>query len=155
MLNTTHLHIKDNAALVKAFKKVWWSSEHAQSRMVPYSYAKPGEIYGDFSPFSLNLDRSMASPLEVRGIEQNPGSLTITSSVHLGRLSLTLFPMAMVAGFFTYTSIKTGEIWNLGPAIAIFLLCLFAIWVVLFSWKRSLDQLIKAIYKKAQEALDS
>jgi hypothetical protein len=97
----------------------------------------------------------MASPLEVRGIEQNPGSLTITSSVHLGRLSLTLFPMAMVAGFFTYTSIKTGEIWNLGPAIAIFLLGLFAIWVVLFSWKRSLDQLIKAIYKKAQEALDS
>ena len=45
--------------------------------MVPYSYAKPGEIYGDFSPFSLHLDRSMASPLEVRGIEQNPGSLTI------------------------------------------------------------------------------
>ena len=128
---------------------------NTQSRKVPYSYAKPGEIYEDFSPFSLNLYRSMASPLEVRGIEQNPGSLAITSNVYLGRLSLTLFPMAMVPGFFTYTSIKTGEIWNLGPAIAIILLGLLAIWVVLFSWKRSLDQLIKAIYKKAQEALDS
>ena len=60
MLTTTHLHIKDNASLVKAFKKVWWSSEHVQNRMVSYSYAKPVEIYGDFSPFSLNLDRSIA-----------------------------------------------------------------------------------------------
>ena len=119
--------------------------------MVPYSYAKPGEIYGDFSPFSLNLDRSMTSPLEVRGIEQNPGSLTITSSIHLGRLSLTLIPMVMVAGFFTYTSIQTGELWNLGPAIAIVLLGLLAICIVLFSWKRSLDQLIQAVHNKAQE----
>jgi hypothetical protein len=152
MLTTTHLHIKDNASLVKAFKKIWWSSEHVQNMMVPYSYAKPGEIYGDFSPFSLHLDRSMASPLEVRGIEQNPGSLTITSRVHLGRLSLTIIPMAMVAGFFTYTSIQTGELWNLGPAIAIVLLGLLAICIVLFSWKRSLDELVKAVYKKAQEA---
>lgn len=152
MLTTTHLHIKDNASLVKAFKKIWWSSEHVQNRMVPYSYAKPGEIYGDFSPFSLNLDRSIASPLEVRGIEQNPGSLTITSRVHLGRLSLTIIPMAMVAGFFTYTSIQTGELWNLGPAIAIVLLGLLAICIVLFSWKRSLDELVKVVYKKAQEA---
>jgi len=155
MLTTTHLHIEDNALLVQAFKKIWWSSEHIQNRMVPYSYAKPGEIYGDFSPFSLNLDRSMTSPLEVRGIEQNPGSLTITSSIHLSRLSLTLIPMAMVAGFFTYTSIQTGELWNLGPAIAIVLLGLLAICIVLFSWKRSLDQLVKAVYKKAQETLDS
>ena len=152
MLTTTHLHIKDNASLVKAFKKIWWSSEHVQNRMVPYSYAKPGEIYGDFSPFSLNLDRSIASPLEVRGIEQNSGSLTITSRIHLGRLSLTIIPMAMVAGFFTYTSIQTGELWNLGPAIAIVLLGLLAIYIVLFSWKRSLDQLVKVVYKKAQEA---
>jgi len=152
MLTTTHLHIKDNASLVKAFKKIWWSSEHVQNRMVPYSYAKPGEIYGDFSPFSLHLDRSMASPLEVRGIEQNPGSLTITSRVHLGRLSLTIIPMAMVAGFFTYTSIQTGELWNLGPEIAIVLLGLLAICIVLFSWKRSLDELVKVVYKKAQEA---
>jgi len=151
MLTTTHLHIEDNALLVQAFKKIWWSSEHIQNRMVPYSYAKPGEIYGDFSPFSLNLDRSMTSPLEVRGIEQNPGSLTITSSIHLGRLSLTLIPMAMVAGFFTYTSIQTGELWNLGPAIAIVLLGLLAICIVLFSWKRSLDQLIQAVHNKAQE----
>ena len=150
MLTTTHLHIEDNALLVQAFKKIWWSSEHIQNRMVPYSYAKPGEIYGDFSPFSLNLDRSMTSPLEVRGIEQNPGSLTITSSIHLGRLSLTLIPMAMVAGFFTYTSIQTGELWNLGPAIAIVLLGLLAICIVLFSWKRSLDQLIQAVHNKAQ-----
>jgi len=151
MLTTTHLHIEDNALLVQAFKKIWWSSENIQNRMVPYSYAKPGEIYGDFSPFSLNLDRSMTSPLEVRGIEQNPGSLTITSSIHLGRLSLTLIPMAMVAGFFTYTSIQTGELWNLGPAIAIVLLGLLAICIVLFSWKRSLDQLIQAVHNKAQE----
>jgi len=151
MLTTTHLHIEDNALLVQAFKKIWWSSEHIQNRMVPYSYAKPGEIYGDFSPFSLNLDRSMTSPLEVRGIEQNPGSLTITSSIHLGRLSLTLIPMAMVAGFFTYTSIQTGELWNLGPAIAIVLLGLLAICIVLFSWKRSLVQLIQAVHNKAQE----
>ena len=151
MLTTTHLHIEDNALLVQAFKKIWWSSEHIQNRMVPYSYAKPGEIYGDFSPFSLNLDRSMTSPLEVRGIEQNPGSLTITSSIHLGRLSLTLIPMAMVAGFFTYTSIQTGELWNLGPAIAIVLLGLLAICIVLFSWKRVLDQLIQAVHNKAQE----
>jgi len=151
MLTTTHLHIEDNALLVQAFKKIWWSSEHIQNRMVPYSYAKPGEIYGDFSPFSLNLDRSMTSPLEVRGIEQNPGSLTITSSIHLGRLGLTLIPMAMVAGFFTYTSIQTGELWNLGPAIAIVLLGLLAICIVLFSWKRSLDQLIQAVHNKAQE----
>jgi len=151
MLTTTHLHIEDNALLVQAFKKIWWSSEHIQNRMVPYSYAKPGEIYGDFSPFSLNLDRSMTSPLEVRGIEQNPGSLTITSSIHLGRLSLTLIPMAMVAGFFTYTSIQTGELWNLGPAIAIVLLGLLAICIVLFSWKRSLDQLIQSVHNKAQE----
>lgn len=94
----------------------------------------------------------MASPLEVRGIEQNPGSLTITSRVHLGRLSLTIIPMAMVAGFFTYTSIQTGELWNLGPAIAIVLLGLLAICIVLFSWKRSLDQLVKVVYTKAQEA---
>ena len=155
MLTTTHLHIKDNALLVKAFKKVWWSSQHVQNRMVPYSHTKPGEIYGDFNPYSLNLDRSMASPLEVRGIEQNPGSLTITSSIHLGRLSLTLIPMVMVAGFFNYTSIQTGELWNLGPAIAIVLLGLLAICIVLFAWKRSLDQLVKAVYKKAQETLDS
>ena len=155
MLTKTHLHIEDNALLVQAFKKIWWSSEHIQNRMVPYSYAKPGEIYGDFSPFSLNLDRNMASPLEVRGIEQNPGSLTITSSIHLGRLSLTLIPMAMVVGFFTYTSIQTGDLWNLGPAIAIVLLGLLAICIVLFSWKRSLDQLVIAVYKKAQETLDS
>lgn len=108
MLTTTHLHIKDNASLVKAFKKVWCSSEHIQNRMVPYSCAKPGEIYGDFSPFSLNLDRSITSPLEVRGIEQNPDSLKITSSIHLSRVSL--IPMAIVAGFFTYTSIQTGEL---------------------------------------------
>ena len=152
MLTTTHLHIKDNLSLVKAFKKIWWSSEQVQNRMVPYSYAMPEEIYGDFSPFSLHLDRSMASPLEVRGIEQNPGSLTITSRVHLGRLSLTIIPMAMVAGFFTYTSIQTGELWNLGPAIAIVLLGLLAICIVLFSWKRSLDELVKVVYKKAQEA---
>jgi len=151
MLTTTHLHIEDNALLVQAFKKIWWSSEYIQNRMIPYSYAKPGEIYGDFSPFSLNLDRSMTSPLEVRGIEQNPGSLTITSSIHLGRLSLTLIPMAMVAGFFTYTSIQTGELWNLGPAIAIVLLGLLAICIVLFSWKRSLDQLIQSVHNKAQE----
>ena len=119
--------------------------------MVPYSYAKPGEIYGDFSPFSLYLDRSITSPLEVRGIEQSPGSLKITSSVHLGKLSLTLIPMAMVAGFFTYTSIQTVELWNLGPAIAIVLLGLFAICLVLFSWKRLLDQLVKGVCKKAQE----
>jgi len=150
MLTTTHLHIEDNALLVQAFKKIWWSSEHIQNRMVPYSYAKPGEIYGDFSPFSLNLDRSMTSPLEVRGIEQNPGSLTITSSIHLGRLSLTLIPMAMVAGFFTYTSIQTGELWNLGPAIAIVLLGLLAICIVLFSWKRSIDHLIQAVHNNAQ-----
>ena len=155
MLTTTHLHIKGNAALVKAFKKVWWSSEQIQNRIVPCSYGKRGEIYVDFSPFSLSLDSSMASPLEVRGIEKNLGSLTITSSVHLGRLSLTLFPMAIVAGFFTYTRIQTGELWNLGPAIAIVLLGLLAIWLVLFSWKRSLDQLVKAVYNKAQEALDS
>jgi len=151
MLTTTHLHIEDNALLVQAFKKIWWSSEHIQNRMVPYSYAKPGEIYGDFSPFSLNLDRSMTSPLEVRGIEQNPGSLTITSSIHLGRLSRTLSLMVMVASFFTYTSIQTGELWNLGPAIAIVLLGLLAICIVLFSWKRSLDQLIQAVHNKAQE----
>ena len=155
MLNTTHLHIEENALLVQAFKKVWWSSQHIQNRMVPYSYAKPGEIYGDFNPYSLNLDRSMASPLEVRGKEQSAGSLTITSRVHLGRLSLTLIPMGMIAGFFTYTSIETGELWNLGPAIAIVLLGLLAICIVLFSWKRSLDQLVKAVYKKAQETLDS
>ena len=59
--------------------------------------------------------------------------------------------MAMVAGFFTYTRIQTGELWNLGPAIAIVLLGLLAIWLVLFSWKRSLDQLVKAVYKKALE----
>lgn len=59
--------------------------------------------------------------------------------------------MAMVAGFFTYTSIQTGELWNLGPAIAIVLLGLLAICLVLFSWKRSLDQLVKAVYKKALE----
>ena len=94
----------------------------------------------------------MASPLEVRGIEQNPGSLTITSRVHLGRLSLTIIPMAMVTGFFTYTSIQTGELWNLGPAIAIVLLGLLAICIVLFSWKRSLDELVKVVYKKAQKA---
>ena len=55
MLTNTHLHIEDNALLVQTFKKVWWSSEHIQNRTVPYSYAKPREIYGDFSPFSLNL----------------------------------------------------------------------------------------------------
>jgi len=47
---------------------------------------------------------------------------------------------------------KTGELWNLRPAIAIVLLGLLAICIVLFSWKRSLDQLVKAVYKKAQEA---
>ena len=59
--------------------------------------------------------------------------------------------MAMVAGFFTYTIIQTGKLWHLSPAIAIVLLGLLAICLVLFDWKRFLDQLVKVVYKKAQE----
>ena len=156
MLSYTHLKIENNPELVRKFKKAWWSSQYVQDRFIPYSCAKRGEIYGDFSPWPLHLTRSMLlSPLELRGIEnKETGSIEIISSIRSGRLAITYLPILVVAMGWVVVYLQTGLSWDLGPSIAMMAIGIPLISIILGIriryWRQSLDQLIQAVHNKAQ-----
>jgi hypothetical protein len=126
MLPKSHLKIENNPELVREFKRAWWSSQYVQNRFIPYSYAKSGEIYGDFNPWPLHLSRSIIlSPLELRGIEnKETGSIEIISPIRSGRLAISCLLILVVAVGWVVVYLQTGLSWNFGPSIAMIAICI-------------------------------
>jgi hypothetical protein len=117
-----------------------------------------GEIYGDFIPWPINLSGSIVlSPLKLHGIEnKETGSIEIISSIRSGRLAITYLPILIVAISWIVVDLQTESSWDLGPSIAMMAIGIPLISIILSirirSWRKSLDQLIQAVYTKAQEA---